>query len=245
LSIKKQIPNIITAANLFCGCLALTFIAKGELQIASLLVLGGAFFDFFDGMAARLLKVSSPMGAEMDSLADVVTFGVAPAYMAFELLQKGSLPEWMPYLAFLIAVFSAFRLAKFNVDDRQTDSFIGLPTPANALFWISIPLMVWQTKSGFEWIDTSSISYFFKKIPTIYFFIFLLSYALVAELPLLSLKFKNLSWKGNENRFILLLASVLLIALFVFAAIPFILHLYFILSLIENSRSNYVVQSRD
>lgn len=245
MNIKKQIPNIITAANLFCGCLALTFIAQGELQIAAVLVLAGAFFDFFDGMAARLLKVTSPMGAEMDSLADVITFGVVPAYLAFELLQNSSLPEWAPYLAFLIAVFSAFRLAKFNVDDRQTDSFIGLPTPANALFWISIPLMVWQTKEGFEWIDTSRISYFFKKIPTIYFFVFLLSYALVAEVPLLSLKFKNLKWEGNEKRFILLAASAALIALFIFAAIPFILLLYFILSLIENSRSNHEIQSRN
>ncbi|MEX2379693.1 MAG: CDP-diacylglycerol--serine O-phosphatidyltransferase [Vicingaceae bacterium] len=245
MNIKRQIPNIITSANLFCGCLALTFIAQGELQIAAVLVLAGAFFDFFDGMAARLLKVTSPMGAEMDSLADVITFGVVPAYLAFELLQNSNLPEWAPYLAFLIAVFSAFRLAKFNVDDRQTDSFIGMPTPANALFWISIPLMVWQTKSGFEWIDTSNIAYFFKKIPTIYFFVFLLSYALVAEIPLLSLKFKQLGWKGNENRFILLMASVVLIALFIFAAIPFILLLYFILSLIENSRSNHEIQSRN
>lgn len=241
MRIKKQIPNIITAANLFCGCLALTFITEGELQIAALFVLAGAFFDFFDGMAARLLKVTSPMGAEMDSLADVITFGLVPAYLVFELLQSSSLPNWAPYLAFLIAVFSAFRLAKFNVDDRQTDSFIGLPTPANALFWISIPLMVWQSKNGFEWINTSSISYFFKKIPSIYFFVFFLSYALVAEVPLLSLKFKHMKWRGNENRFILLMASVVLIALFIFAAIPFILLLYFILSLIENSRSNHEV----
>ena len=135
---KKIIPNAITSANLFCGCLAITQIAEGNFTIASLLVLLGAFFDFFDGLAARALKVGSPLGAQLDSLADMVTFGLVPAYLAFELLNNLDY-SILNCSAFLIAIFSAVRLAKFNIDDRQSTSFIGVPTPANALFWIGIP----------------------------------------------------------------------------------------------------------
>ena len=228
---------------MFCGCVALVFISRGELAIGSLLVLLGAFFDFFDGMAARLLKVGSPMGAELDSLADVVTFGVVPAYISFQLLRSSTDWNYIPYIAFVIAIFSALRLAKFNVDDRQTDSFIGLPTPANALFWISIPLMQWQGLNFESVIDISSIELFFLKPTVILISTFVFSILLVVELPLLSLKFKSLSWKGNQNRFLLLIFSLPLIALFYFAAIPFILLLYLILSLIENRSASHEIQS--
>ncbi|MEQ8909118.1 MAG: CDP-diacylglycerol--serine O-phosphatidyltransferase [Vicingaceae bacterium] len=240
---RKQIPNIITALNLVCGCLALMQIAKGDLLLASLLVLAGAFFDFFDGMSARLLKVSSPIGAELDSLADVVTFGVVPSFIAFELIKSQSELVWLPFLALLIAVFSAFRLAKFNVDDRQTDRFIGLPTPANALFWVSLPFMQWQIESSHSIIDITPLFNFLLSPISLVIFTFFFSIALVAEIPLLSLKFKNLSWQANKSRFILLLISLSSILVFYFAAIPIILLLYFLISMIENRLSGHEIQS--
>lgn len=240
---KKQIPNLITACNLICGCLALMQIAEGELIYASLFVLGGAFFDFFDGMAARLLKVSSPIGAELDSLADVVTFGLVPAFLAFSLIKIENSYQWLPYVALIIAVFSAFRLAKFNVDERQTNSFIGLPTPANALFWISIPLMTWQMENGYSFISIHLLVDFLTSLPVLLLLSIALSIALVAEIPLLSLKFKNLQWKDNKSRFLLVLISFVSILLFYFAAIPFIILLYFIISMIENRLSGHEIQS--
>src|SRR5690554_2999121 len=243
LILRKQIPNIITSANLLCGCIAITFIAKGELLPASFLVLAAAFFDFFDGMSARLLKVSSPIGAELDSLADVVSFGLVPAYMAYAMLADLSDSILLPFIAFLIAIFSAYRLAKFNVDERQTDAFIGFPTPANALFWISIPLIKWQIDNDYAFLDSSWMYDSLMQTSVIIFFIVLLSYLLVAEIPLLSLKFKNLKWADNKSRFLLLGLSLILILLFYFASIPFILLLYFILSLIENSTSKNEIQS--
>lgn len=231
---KKLIPNTITSANLLCGCLAITQIAEGNLIIASLLVLLGAFFDFFDGMSARLLNVSSPIGAELDSLADMITFGLVPAYLAFEWLNEMD-NSILNYIAFLIAVFSAVRLAKFNIDTRQSTSFIGVPTPANALLWISMPLISWQVSEGYGLINSEFLLSLFKNTTVIYVLIVLFSYLLIAELPLLSLKFKSLKWKGNEFRFVLLISSVLLIALFLFSAIPFILILYVILSIIETT----------
>lgn len=235
---KKHIPNAITSINLLCGCLAITQIAEGNLVIASILVLLGAFFDFFDGMAARLLKVGSPMGAELDSLADMVTFGLVPAYIAFEWLNEFQF-ELINYAAFFLAIFSAIRLAKFNVDTRQSTSFIGLPTPANALFWISIPLMEWQRESLSSFVSIDTIFVLFENVYFLIPAILLFSYLMVAELPLLSLKFKNLTWKNNQFRYILVLFSLLLIPLFLFAAIPFILILYVILSIIETTTKKH------
>ena len=191
-SIKHIIPNAITSANLFCGCVAITQIAEGNFIIAALLVLLGAFFDFFDGLVARLLKVSSPLGAQLDSLADMLTFGFVPAYLAFEWLNKLDY-HILNYCAFSIAIFSAVRLAKFNIDDRQTSSFIGLPTPANALFWISIPLTYWQMDS---FPSFTSVNFFKIPYESFYFLltaISVFSYLLIADLSLLALKFKTLS----------------------------------------------------
>lgn len=232
--VKKIIPHAITSANLFCGCVAITQIAMGNLAIASFLVLLGAFFDFFDGLAARLLKVTSPLGAQLDSLADVITFGLVPAYLAFSWLNQIE-PTKFNYLAFLIAIFSAVRLGKFNIDTRQTDSFIGLPTPANALFWISLPLIQWQVENNIGLIQIKELMFVFEQAYLIFGFIVLLSFLLIAELPLIALKFKNLSWKSNQFRWILLISSLLLIVLFLFAAIPIILLLYVILSIIQTS----------
>lgn len=225
---------MITSANLFCGCLAITQIAEGNLLIASLLVLLGAFFDFFDGLAARALKVGSELGAQLDSLADMITFGLVPAYLAFEWLNQLDY-SILNYLAFLMAVFSAVRLAKFNLDDRQTSSFIGVPTPANALFWISIPLLFWQAENDIHFISADFMLPLFSSFYFIIAAILVFSYLLVAELPLLGLKFKNLSWKENQFQFLLLGISLVLFVVFLFAAIPFILLLYLILSIIQNN----------
>ncbi len=231
---KNIIPHAITSANLLCGCLAITQIAEGNFLVASLLVLLGAFFDFFDGLAARALNVGSELGAQLDSLADMVTFGLVPAYLAFEWLNQIDYSIYN-YLAFLIAIFSAVRLAKFNIDDRQTTSFIGVPTPANALFWISIPLIYWQVENDIHFIRVDFMLPAFDSFFFIISAILVFSYLLIAELPLLALKFKNLNWNSNQFRFLLIGISVVLFTLFLFAAIPFILLLYLILSIIHNN----------
>ena len=230
---KKHIPNTITGLNLFSGCLAIYMATEGELVSAAFFILLAALFDFFDGMAARLLKVSSPIGKELDSLADVISFGAAPAFLALMLLKGDQAVKFWHFFPFIIAVFSALRLAKFNLDERQTDSFIGLPTPANALFWMSIPLINMQVAE-----NPTEIGVFINQVIHNEYFILvsalLLSLLLVAELPLFSLKFKNLKWKENSFRFILLGISIMLIVAFYFIAIPFILILYLILSVIHN-----------
>jgi CDP-diacylglycerol--serine O-phosphatidyltransferase len=182
----------------------------GEFECAMLFIVLGAVFDFFDGMVARLLGVSSPLGVQMDSLADDITFGLAPATVIFSFMKDslvypaflGGFAVVLPYLAFLIAVFSACRLAKFNVDTRQTTSFIGLPTPANALFWSSLIV------GGNEWL--LSLNHAWALILAL---IFLFSYFLISEIPMFSMKFKNLSWKSNKIRYIFLLVSLPMLAL--------------------------------
>ena len=133
MNFRKILPNLFTSLNLLSGCIGIVFISSGKLEYALYFVLTGVFFDFLDGFSARLLKVSSPIGKELDSLADMVTFGVLPSFVIYELLNPLT-DGWMPYTSFLIAIFSALRLAKFNVDTRQREVFIGLPTPANAVF---------------------------------------------------------------------------------------------------------------
>ena len=187
---KKHIPNIITCCNLICGCIAVGAAFQNPIPVnyfwAIVFILLGAIFDFFDGMVARALGVSSPIGKELDSLADVVTFGVAPSAMLF-----------MPYTAFILAAFSALRLAKFNIDIRQTSSFIGLPTPANALFWGS--LIVGQH----AFLVSGRFNALF-----LFLFMMLFCFLLVAELPLFALKFKNLSWKENKVKYIFILGCI-------------------------------------
>ncbi|MCF0195522.1 MAG: CDP-alcohol phosphatidyltransferase family protein, partial [Bacteroidaceae bacterium] len=212
---KKHIPNIITCCNLISGCCAVGAAFHGHFVWAVIMVIAGAVFDFFDGMVARLLHVSSPIGKELDSLADVVTFGVAPSAMLFQMLGHSmphtpwvgtllgidgiaSVVPFIPYLAFIMAAFSALRLAKFNLDDRQTSSFIGLPTPANALFWCSIALSGADT---ILWTSSLLLMGLF------------MSLLLVAEIPLFALKFKNLSWADNAVKYIFLVGCVALIIL--------------------------------
>ncbi|MCK8622222.1 CDP-diacylglycerol--serine O-phosphatidyltransferase [Prevotella sp. E13-27] len=198
---KKHIPNTITCCNLVSGCIATVEAIYGNPTLALLWIITGAVFDFFDGMSARLLGVSSPIGKELDSLADVVTFGVAPSAIIFNYLcgfHQHLL--FVPFLAFIVAAFSGLRLAKFNLDERQTTSFIGLPTPANALFWGA--LIVWMTEH-----QLNEPLYMYIVLAMIPFS----SYLLIAELPLFALKFKHWGWKGNEVKYGFVISAVLLI----------------------------------
>ena len=221
MSIKHYIPNALTCSNLVCGCLGIIEVLEGNLIWAPYLIWLAAIFDFFDGFAARALKVSSPIGGELDSLADMVTFGVLPSLVLFALLKQATLPEWVPYLALIVAIFSAIRLAKFNVDTRQTTSFIGVPTPANALLISSFPLII-LNHPDWEFMHHPA---FLLAVA------FIMSFLLVAELPLFALKFKDYSWSHNRIKYIFLVLSLLLIIFLNFVAIPLIIILYVFLSL--------------
>lgn len=246
--IKKHIPNTITLLNLLSGILAIiTLYSSESLIVPSILILVGAIFDFFDGMFARLLKVSSNIGKELDSLADVVTFGVAPSLITVETLrysiQFSPLSEFsfLIYIPLLMALMSAYRLAKFNIDERQSDRFIGVPTPANALIWLTIPvtfylegqnICLWGINNGELY---NALSRVFINPINIIFGSVLMSFLLVSELPLIALKFKNFKWKDNKERFIFIIISLLLIFAFNFYAIPFVIIFYIIISLIFNT----------
>lgn len=227
MGIKKHIPNTITCCNLISGCIATTFAFAGNPKMAMFWIIMGAVFDFFDGMVARLLKVSSPIGKELDSLADDVTFGVAPSAIVFSELFTLQYPvlqglqTYIPYCAFLIAAFSALRLAKFNLDDRQTTSFIGLPTPANALFWGSFIIGGHTFIENFRW-----------GVPVILIMICLSCYLLVAEFPMFALKFKKWSWKGNEVKYIFILSCIPMLLFLGYSAFSAIIAWYVILSAI-------------
>ena len=224
--VTKHIPNTITCCNLICGCIAVHNALFGLYGMAFLFIVLGAVFDFFDGMTARLLGVSSPIGKELDSLADVVTFGVAPSSMVFTLLATRQYPqalsavsEYLPYLAFVMAGFSALRLAKFNLDERQSTSFIGLPTPANALFWGSLIV-------GSEAYLSSSV----YTVACVYLLVFIMSYMLIAEIPMFALKFKSWGWRGNEIKYIFLLTCIPLLLIFQFSGFAAIIAWYVVLS---------------
>jgi len=228
MNIKKHIPNAITCCNLLCGCLAIVQAFEGNLIYAAYLVGLAAIFDFFDGFAARMLKVSSAIGKDLDSLADMVTFGVVPGLVMFKLIQLSiinyTLPISIAYIAFLIPVFSALRLAKFNNDTRQTESFIGLNTPANSMVICSIPLILKQH----PYIGTLLNPYVLCVLSVG------LSLLLVSEIPIFALKFKHFKWKGNEIRFIFLALSLLMLITLQFLGIPLIIILYVLLSLLTN-----------
>ncbi|MGB4774576.1 MAG: CDP-diacylglycerol--serine O-phosphatidyltransferase [Daejeonella sp.] len=226
---KKHIPNSITCLNLFSGCLGIVYAFQGKLTYAAYAIIIAAVFDFFDGMLARLLKAYSPIGKELDSLADVVSFGVLPGVIVYHLfLQAPQLEPVSPLLnfsAFIITVFSALRLAKFNIDTRQTENFIGLPTPANAMLIASLPLILMQ--------DDFSLSAYILNPFFLFIFSLGMSLLLVAEVPLFSLKFKNLKFSENIYRYILLISSIILLILLKFVAVPLIIFLYFSLSLVQ------------
>ena len=225
--IKRNIPNMLTCSNLISGCIAMTFAIHGDARWALVWMIIGAAFDFFDGMVARLLHVSSPIGKELDSLADDVTFGVVPATIIFSELRVIDYPAllepWrglLPFAAFLIAAFSALRLAKFNLDQRQTMGFIGLPTPANALFWGSL------MTGGATWFESGTWS-----LPVLLLMICFSSWLLIAEIPMFALKFKHWKWSGNEIRYVFLGICIPLLALFRLNAFAVIVPLYVGISL--------------
>lgn len=230
---KKHIPNAITCLNLFSGCLALYFAFRDELEYAAYMVVIAAIFDFMDGMLARLLKAYSEIGKQLDSLADMVSFGVVPGVIMFSLLARteaevlGIPAHILPFFGFVITIFSALRLAKFNIDTRQAESFIGVPTPACTMFIASLPLIL--ATAGFLYEDIILNPYFLLGVTIVF------SYLLIAELPLFALKFKNLSWKDNSIRFIFVGISVILLALVKFAAVPLIIILYIILSIVKKT----------
>lgn len=230
MNVRKHIPNAITCGNLFCGCLAVVQALEGNLPLASYLVGVAAVLDFFDGFAARLLKVSSPIGKDLDSLADCVTFGLVPGIVMYILFRISienylelNISDYLAYVAFLIPVFSALRLAKFNNDTRQSDSFIGLPTPANAILICSIPIIV----------DYGYFRYVFHPYLLVGI-VLLLCFLLIAELPLFALKFKHFRWDGNEIRFIFLGLSLVLLLSLQVLGIPFVIVLYVLMSLVYN-----------
>ena len=240
MSIKKHIPNAITLLNLLAGLFALIHAFNGNYNEAFSLVCLGIFFDFWDGFFARIWKVQSPIGLQLDSLADMVTSGVVPGLVMYKMLadiqenqSQYNLTEdtyymgVVPYLGFLITLASCYRLAKFNIDTRQTDSFIGLPTPANALLIMSIPMI--QFHSEFEWlVDFLSNPYVLVGVTV------LSSYLLNAEIPLFSLKVKSFSWEKYKMQVVFMIISVILIAILEFIAIPIIILLYVVLSVVNN-----------
>lgn len=222
--VKKHIPNMITCCNLISGCIATWFAFQGDYGMALLFIVIGAVFDFFDGMSARLLHVSSEIGKELDSLADDITFGFAPSAIVFSYLCSFHIHLiFVPFLAFVMAAFSALRLAKFNLDERQAMGFIGLPTPANALFWGSLIVGLHQSGfsfEGLEWVILAGV--------------FLSCYLLVAEIPMFALKFKQWGWKGNEIKYIFILSCVPILLLLGIIGLAVIIAWYVILSVATN-----------
>jgi len=241
---KRHIPNIFTSINLLCGAAAVLFAANGELVIAAYLVLTGIFFDFFDGLAARLLNAHSEVGLQLDSLADMVTSGLAPAVVMVQLLNLSLTGDYLllnaaffsegwnaihtsylPFFGLLIAVAAAYRLAKFNTDERQREGFVGLPTPANALLILSLPLIV-----EFQY-DEAIAGLILNK--WVLLSLTILSCILMnAEVSLFALKFKTWGWKGNGLRYVFLILSVALLIGLQFLAFPLIILLYILLSLL-------------
>ena len=233
--IKKHIPNIITCLNLISGCIATYWAFQGDYRMALLFIIIGAVFDFFDGMVARLLHVSSPIGKELDSLADDITFGFAPSAIIFSYLNESyaaanstlcTLHSILPFLAFILAAFSALRLAKFNLDERQALGFIGLPTPANALFWGALIGGLQGYDIHFEGIEWCIIAG-----------IFISSYLLISEIPMFALKFKTWGWKGNEIKYIFLLTCIPMLFLGIFG-LAAIIAWYVILSAVNTYMLN-------
>ena len=223
-----NIPNTITCLNLISGCIATYWAFQGDYRMALLFIVIGAVFDFFDGMVARLLHVSSPIGKELDSLADDITFGFAPSAIIFSYLSHltSYISPLISYLAFIMAAFSALRLAKFNLDERQALGFIGLPTPANALFWGALIGGLQGYDIHFEGIEWCIIAG-----------VFISSYLLISEIPMFALKFKTWGWKGNEIKYIFLLTCIPMLFLGIFG-LAAIIAWYVILSAINSYMLN-------
>ncbi len=248
---RKHIPNFITLLNVFSGCVATVFAVQNQLELAALFVALGIFFDFFDGLAARVLDVKSELGLQLDSLADMITSGLVPGIVMFQLLgmaQSGgwssggvqitenmswisfSTANFWPFVGFIITMASAYRLAKFNLDENQVSSFIGLPTPANALLILSLPLILFYHPSNI--LSEMILNQWFLIGLTL-----LSAFLLNCNIPLFALKFKNLSFKENSLRYIFLIISLVLLITMHFLAVPIII-LFYVLSSLINQWSN-------
>ncbi|MEP6928588.1 MAG: CDP-alcohol phosphatidyltransferase family protein [Flavobacterium sp.] len=231
MNIKKHIPNLITLINLFCGCIAVVYVSEANYLMAFYMVCLGIFFDFFDGFFARLFKVSSPLGLQLDSLADMVTSGVVPGYVMFSLFTNSAhelgTNAFIPFLGFIVTLGSCYRLANFNIDTRQTDSFIGLPTPANALFILSLPLVI-------EFSDSLMMLEIVTNQWVLLIITLFSAYILNAEIPLFSLKIKKFNFKDNALQMSFLLISFVLLLLLHYIAIPVIIAFYVLLSVVNN-----------
>ena len=231
--VRKHLPNFITCANLFSGCVGIVLAFQGEMIFAAYALFLAAIFDFFDGFASRVLQSFSGIGKDLDSLADMVSFGVLPSVILYQLfLQAPQIDKVSTYLnfsAFLIPVFSALRLAKFNTDTRQAEIFIGLPTPANAILIASFPLILQQYPS---------LSRYILNPYGLTVFIIVMCTLLVIEMPLMSLKFKNRDFNRNIYRYLLLLFSAILILFFKFVAVPVVIFIYITLSIIQFKFAN-------
>lgn len=241
---KKHIPNLITLLNLFCGSIAVIFAVEDNLFMAAVFVILGIVFDFFDGFAARILDVKSELGLQLDSLADMVTSGVVPGIVLFKLFERtaGSFPyaldfsltEWndgstsfLPLIGLLVTLASCYRLANFNIDTRQTDSFIGLPVPANTLFILSLPLILLTNDA--LWLNEFILNKWFLIGLTLFS-----CYMLNAEIPLFSLKMKSYGFKENAVKYSFLIISIVMLVLLQFIAIPLIIVIYVLLSVFMN-----------
>lgn len=231
--IVRNIPNSITCCNLISGCIATYNAFLGDIRMVLLWIIVGAVFDFFDGMSARLLKVSSPIGKELDSLADDITFGFAPSAIIFYELSIMEYPSellmlkpYLPYFAFVMAAYSALRLAKFNLDERQSLGFIGLPTPANALFWGALFV------GAQNFMESTAYM-----LPVVLLMICVSCWLLIAEVPMFALKFKQWGWKGNEVKYIFLISCLPLLMIFGITAFSVIIAWYVVLSVVVNLRN--------
>ena len=219
---RRHIPNAITCCNLLSGCVATMYAFEGMYPFAFAFIVAGAVFDFFDGLTARALKVSSPIGKELDSLADLVSFGLAPAVMSYNILLDivPATYSWVAYATMIIPVFAALRLAKFNIDDTQTTTFKGLPVPANALWWIGACELLVNNN------NTATIVCFVASI-------FVFSFLMVSNIPMFSLKFKGLGWRGNEVRYVMIVLSIALLVLQGVSGFAAIIGLYVLKSLLS------------
>ncbi|CAA0147408.1 CDP-diacylglycerol--serine O-phosphatidyltransferase [Tenacibaculum maritimum] len=242
MNIKKHLPNLLTLGNLLCGTIAVIFAVKGDFEATALLVVIGILFDFLDGFVARLLKVQGELGKQLDSLADMVTSGVVPGIVMLQLIVisidkdavgyfgvdiDGATGSNVPYIGLLLTLAACYRLANFNIDTRQSDSFIGVPTPAMTLFIISLPLILSFSENSF-FTDLISNPYFLIGMTV------LLSYLMNAELPLFSLKFKDFSFKKNTVKYLFLITALILLVLFKVIAVPMVILFYILLSILHN-----------
>ena len=240
LRIQKHIPNIFTLSNLSCGLIAIFLAFQAHLTLAGIFIVIGLFFDFFDGMLARIFNVSGDFGKQLDSLADLISFGVAPSIIIFQLIfniESGSFltqkedPQYLleyisPFFALLIPIFSALRLAKFNIDTNQSTSFIGIPTPANALFFISLPFIL-------EYQPDSILTEYINNLYFLICIIIAMSLLMVSDIKLFSFKLKSFKWNENKVTYSYLLISMILLFKLAFVAIPIIILLYPVISLIK------------